>query len=122
MNGSIKSGHWAVLFGLCARPFPTFRGLPGLQSGRLYPFRLGLQRQFLGMAFVQQARSIDRLMELACENFPGRQFRQIFGHMNAGPIQFEQLNLLRVLPGAQDDPKGRRFIAFSFILVQPAQV
>ena len=56
-------------------------------------------------------------MQFLAQDLRRGQNRQIFGDMNAGCAQFEQLNLFCILAGTKDDAQRRLFARFGLIPV-----
>lgn len=65
---------------------------------------------------------LGRLLQLLAQNRTRRQGGQVLGNMDARLVQFQQLDLLTLLAGAENDPQRRGFFRLPLVLVQPTQV
>lgn len=61
-------------------------------------------------------------MDFLFEDPARRQNRQVFGYVDSALSQFEELDLLPLLAGAEDDSQGRPIPRFLIMLGQPPKV
>ena len=61
-------------------------------------------------------------MEFLLQEFAGWQSGEVFGDVDAAWVEFEQFDLFRLFPGAEDDAEGRVFTGLLLVFGEPAEV
>ena len=67
-------------------------------------------------------RHLDSFMQLRPQYLGRGQDCQIFGHVDAGSIEFQQFDLLGIFAGTEDDAEWKVLFGFPLVLRQPAEV
>jgi hypothetical protein len=58
------------------------------------------------LRFQPRPRDLDGGVEFLLQEFAGWQGGEVFGDVDAALVEFEQFDLFRLFPGAEDDTEG----------------